>query len=763
MDNRYAHILLLLTALLLGSCSTTSRLANDEILYTGVKKIDVTAADGSKVPRGVEAAVSTPLNVKPNNPLFSPYLRTPIPMGLWAYNHLYQPERGEKQSWLYRRLAKKPVLTTDVQASRRMDMVKDILDNRGYFGSSARYEMLPAKNPKRAKMQYDITVARPWFYGTIDFPVVRGPITRRIDSLRGSSLLSTGEQYNIDTLQAERIRITNMLRNESYYYFRPEYLEYQADTLRARQRVDLRMVTAPGIPEAARRPYRIGNITVELTNPEGGEPDSIRFRGINIHYQRPLKLRPAILTRALTLRPGAPSRVDEMERTLTNLNKLGVFRYVNLNVTPLDSLRGADSLDLLIAGAFDQPLNAQFEADFSSKSNSFIGPGVTFGLQNRNFLRGGEHLSIRLKGAYEWQTGNRDQGSNSSLIHSYEVGATGSLTIPRIVGPRFVPRRARRYDAKTTFQLNASLLNRPAFFTMLSASGSVAYDFQSSPYSHHNLIPFKLTYNNLLRTTEAMDERLDENPALAQSFTDQFIPAISYTYTYDRPLGRDRLVWQTTLTEAGNLISAVQGLLGDRRPRLLFKSMYSEFVKGTTELKYYKALKEKDMLVFRLAAGIGHAYGDLSALPYSEQFYVGGSNSIRAFTIRSIGPGSYRASGELYGYLDQNGEMKLEANAEWRFRLMGNLCGALFADAGNIWLLEDDPDRPGAKLTGKDFFNTVAVGTGAGLRFDMTYLVIRADLGVALHAPYDTGRSGWYNIPRFRDGLGFHLAIGYPF
>ena len=150
-------------------------------------------------------------------------------------------------------------------------------------------------------------------------------------------------------------------------------------------------------------------------------------------------------------------------------------------------------------------------------------------------------------------------------------------------------------------------------------------------------------------------------------------------------------------------------------------------------------------------------------MPYSEQFYIGGANSIRAFTARSIGPGSYHPEAGLYSYLDQTGDVKLEANVELRFPIIGNLYGATFLDAGNVWLLRQQTDRPGGELALKDFGNDVAVGTGLGLRYDLEFLVLRLDLGVALHLPYDTGKGGWYNVPRFKDGLGLHLAVGYPF
>ncbi|MDR0954747.1 MAG: hypothetical protein LBM20_05130, partial [Rikenellaceae bacterium] len=338
------------------SCSTTRRLADGDLLYTGVRKIEFVSASGEKVPGAVESVAKEPLNVKLNNPLYSPYVRTPLPVGLWVWNNLSSERETGLRAWLYRKLAKSPVLVSDLQPDQRMEWVEELLDNLGYFGSQAEYETLARRNPKKVRMNYRITVAEPWFYSQIAFPAVQGAVTAKIDSLKTSSLLRVGAQYNIDTLSAERQRIATALREESYYYFRPEYLEYLADTLQEPFRVDLRMVTASGIPEEALRPYRIGSLGIELTNPLGGEADSTGYNGIQIRYQRPLKLRPKVMARALTLRPGEPIRVSEIEETLTNLQKLGVFRFVNLSVTPLDSLRGGDAIDMQIAAAFDTPL-----------------------------------------------------------------------------------------------------------------------------------------------------------------------------------------------------------------------------------------------------------------------------------------------------------------------------------------------------------------------------------------------------------------------
>ena len=524
----------------------------------------------------------------------------------------------------------------------------------------------------------------------------------------------------------------------------------------------------PDVPAAALESYRVGGITVALRNVEPGPADTLRLRDAEVVAQRPLKLRPRVLARALALRRGELFTVDAQNRTLNELGKLGVFRSVGMSVPPLDSLRGGREIDVRIDAQFDYPVSVSLETDVTSKSNSFLGPGISLKLSDNNLFRGGEVFSVALDGSYEWQTGNKNSGGRSSRLNSYELGLNATLDVPRLLA---FGRLSGRLPAprRTSFQLGLNLMNRPDYFRLIAFSGSAGYDFRTSPSSSHTLTVLKLVYNRLLHTTESFDQTLEANPAIALSFRDQFIPSVGYTYTFDRSYGATasrRFYWQNSFSAAGNLLAGVLRLCGERQPQHLFGNRFSQFVKNVSEVKFFHRLGRRDnWLATRFLVGVGYAYGNSEVMPYSEQFYIGGANSIRAFTVRSIGPGSYRpAAGDSNGYLDQTGDFKLEANVEFRFGIMGRLHGALFLDAGNIWLLKNDPLRPGAELKWKGFWNEIALGTGFGLRYDISYLVLRADLGIGIHTPYpNPDRRGYYNIQSFKDGLGFHLAIGYPF
>ena len=778
--------------LILIGCSTTKRIADDEVLYTGVKKMEIIPDSGVKIADAAASDVRSTLSVAPNNPLFSPYIRTPFPIGLWVWNYMEPKREKGLKHWIYEKLAKEPVLISTVQPELRMRVVKDILGNNGYFGAKADYELIYNKrNPKKARIKYRIEVPEAYTLDTIELPAPTTPVTRFIDSINSSSILQKGDRYCLDSLSFERNRITTALRNNGYFYFRPEYIEYLADTTLSPGKVALRMTLKKGIPAQALKPYYVGDVTVRLNRATGdGTPDTIRYPRMTVAYYKPIRLKKWVLPKNITFKPGEIYSIATQNETQSNLGRLGIFRTVAVEVTPLDSLIRKDSLDVTIQATFDVPLEATIEANVSSKSNSYIGPGLIFGINHNNVFGGGEKLSVKLNGSYEWQTGGGSQHGKASLFNSYEVGLNSSLTYPRIV-PGFLPQlpRTRKYPAYTRFQLGANLMNRPHYFRMVSFNGSMSYDYRTSLRAGHSVTPFKLVYTKLLNTTESFDKTMEENPAIALSFRDQFIPSSSYTYTYDTSYGREvdnrfistgsndiigevlaqaevdnRFIWQFMGMSAGNILSGITSLFGQHGEKHIFGSSFSQFVKGSAEMKYYHRFRVEHWLATRLFIGAEHAYGNSKEVPYSEQFYIGGANSIRAFTIRSLGPGSYvPAKDDVDGYFDQTGTFKLEANIEYRFPIWGDLHGAAFVDAGNIWLLKKDPKRPGGELDRKTFLKDIALGTGIGLRYDIGMLVLRGDLGIGIHAPYDTGKKGYYNMTSFKNSLAFHLAIGYPF
>ena len=769
--NQRNYLIGLLLGLLSWSCSTTKNLPEGAVLYTGISKIEIQQPDASEAGRSTVEEVEAALAYPPNNALLgSSSVRVPFPFGLWVYNAFVNKE-GKVSRWIFNKLAAKPVLISTVNPDVRVKVARNLLNEYGYFNGATSYALVPdKKDPRKAKIAYQVTMNQPYTIDSILYVRMRNRVDSLLPRLSSERLIRKGDNFNVVRLQEERERIADRLRDNGYYYFRPEYMIYQADTTITPGRVSLRIVPKEGMPRNALIPWKLGNVDFYLNGYRNEQPtDSIRYKDLTIHYEGKLRVRPKVLYDRLYFRPGDRYSQTQQERSQTALARLGIFRYSEFQYAPRDTMRRQDTLDLRIHTVYDLPLDGELELNVTAKSNDQIGPGAVFSVTKRNMFGGGETFGVKLRGSYEWQTGNKlDAGG--SKINSYELGLSTTLTFPRLLFPT-LGKRDLNFPATTTFRIYADQLNRARFFKMLSFGGDASYEFQPSATSHHSVTPFKLAYNLLQHTTAEFDSIADSNKALMKSLQDQFVPSMSYTYTYDdSPITTKRHhVWlQGSITQAGLLMNAAYAIAGkpfDKEGKKLFGNPFAQFIKGTVEARYNYQLGENQRLVGRIMAGAIYSYGNARTAPYNEQFYVGGANSVRAFTIRSIGPGRYYQSSDdnKYPYTDRTGDLKFEANLEYRFPIMGDLHGATFLDCGNIWLLREDPDRPGGRLKAGHFFKDLALGTGFGFRYDMDFLVIRFDVGIGLHLPYETGKSGYYNLPRFKDGMGYHFAIGYPF
>ena len=758
---------------LITACSTTKNLPEGEILYTGIDKLEVLNED--ETPAGVTALteVEAALAYAPNNAIFgSSTMRWPFPVGLWVYNDFvkYQDKKGIGR-WIFDHLGTQPVLMSSVNGETRAKVATNLLRDYGYFNGSVSYQEVPQKEPKTAKVSYIIDMAKPYYLDSIAYlryPYVADSL---IHATRQESVLKSGENFSVIKLEEERQRLSTLFRNHGYYYFRPEFTTYRADTLQKSGYVSLQVVPRAGVPAEAKKQYYIGNTSVYLTGYNDEPPtDTLKLRTMTLYYngKRP-GIRPSALMRNFFFRKGELFSQDRQTFTQEAIARMGIFRYSEFRYALQDTTAACDTLNVNMYATFDKPYNAELELNVTNKSTDQMGPGAIFKITRNNFKRMGADLSFELRGSYEWQTGKTVEG-NSSKLNSYELGTSLSLDFPRLILPwKSNDLRRSRYPQKTSFKIYGDWLNRARFFNMLSFGGNVTYEFRKSRLWKHTVTPFQLTFNTLMSTTERFDSITATNPSLALSLGDQFIPSMNYTFTYDnaRLKPRNQLWWETSITSAGNVTSLLYAAMGksfNEKNKKMLGTPFAQFLKLTSEVRMLFKVGEKQHIATRLMGGVLWSYGNQTIAPYSEQFYIGGANSLRAFTVRSIGPGTYNPAGNnKYGYLDQTGDIKLEANVEYRFPIFGDLYGATFLDAGNVWLMRKDENRPGGEFSLKNLAKSIAVNTGVGIRYDLTFLVIRLDLGIALHVPYETGKSGYYNIPKFKDGLGFHFAIGYPF
>lgn len=810
-------------AVLAASCSTTSHLPADELLYAGIHELaydrrpKFTAAEDS-LQEGVITAIADAyttvegllkgdagalrreeqqlgreakdslrqqhaldaksydmareeveavLSFPPNGAIMgSSYTRWPWPLRLAIYNR-YIESRSRFGKWMSNTFGASPKFVSTVSPGVRVQVARNTLRNYGFFRATAAFDTVYMRNPRMAKLSYEIHPGPAFHLDTIRYQSFPDRIDSLIRASARQSLLSPGAPFSVKDLDGERTRVCNLLRNNGYFLYQPDYVAFRADTLQRPLHVQLQVRPRVGLPERANRQFYMGRTYVTVYKYNRYQiVDTLERLDTRMCWSgdsRP-PLRVGAIRRFLFYRRGDMYRHDLLTLGREKMGAMGIFSQLKVAFVPRDSTEQCDSLDTYVTAVLDRPYDAEFEGKVTTKSNGQVGPGVSFSMSKRNAFRGAETLGMRVWGSYEWQTGANQHGDRQ-LINSYEYGAELGLTYPRIMLFGLARQLNRRAMATTNFQIDARWLNRAGYFGRVSFGGRVSYTYQRRRWAKHELTPFRLDYDVMLHTTARFDSIVGANQALYVSMRDQFVPSMEYNYSWTSHRHAPRTL-SVSVKEAGNITSAVYAAAGEpftRRDKHLFGVPFAQFLKLSAQYTHLFELTRRSGIATRVFMGAVLSYGNSGMAPYGDLFSIGGANSIRAFAVRSIGPGSYHPANSKYSYLDQTGDFKAEANVEYRFPLIANLYGAVFLDAGNVWLRRADKDLPGGQLTLRRLGREIALGTGAGLRYDLDFLVVRFDLGIGIHAPYETSRARYYNMERFGRSLGYHLAIGYPF
>ena len=782
---------LLAIVLVATACSTTSGVPEGDQLYIGIDHINYSDYEKNDHSALTMEEVDAALACEPNGALFgSSSIRSPFPISLWIWNK-YADKETKFASWMTKSFGKAPVLMSNVNSALRASVAQSTLRAHGYFWGSVEAEDVKTKNPKKGKVAYDVYMGPLFTLDTVRYVNFTPEAKELIDSTMAEAKIRPGDPFDVSTLDAERSRVATLLRNNGYFYYQPSYASYLADTVAVPGKVQLRLQMADSLPAQALRKWYIGKVDVSLRKSYMRQlEDSIVRRRFTIHFtgSRP-PIRAGVIMRDMKLRSGQLYSYSDYLESASKISANELFSRVDFNFTPRDTTSTCDTLDLKLNCTFDKPYDFYIESNLKGKTSGFLGPQLVIGLTKRNAFRGGEKLDINLHGSYEWQTGHAFDRSGSE-VNSYEYGGDASLEWPRLFNPfskrtwypnrtlqqsaqprrdaQGNPIRRRRYLTQSTLiKASSVVVNRSGYFKRHIVSGELTYKFQKSPQWMHQFTPLMVEYNYLKHGTDKFYELIVDHPYLMASMMDLFIPKLKYTLMYTSPAGlRHPIFWETTVAEAGNLLSLGYMAAGKKwndKDKELFKNPYAQFLKIETNFTKTWSVSDHAQLVAHLNGGVIWSFGNSSYSPYTEQFWVGGANSIRAFTVRSIGPGNYRSEERRWRYIEQVGDIKFQANLEYRPRLFGNLYGALFLDAGNVWNFDEFYGDYKTVFKSTDFLRQMALGTGVGLRYDLDYFVVRLDWGIGLHVPYDTGKGGFYNIRRFGDGQSLHLAIGYPF
>jgi outer membrane protein insertion porin family len=760
----YPLFYLLFMLLFVASCSGTRNLPEGELLYVAAK----VKVEGNETPKKERKALKADLQElvrpKPN----SSFLGFRPKLVIYKLAGTPKKQKGFRY-WLKTKVGEAAVYYSKVDLEYNKKVLQNFVENHGYFNSRSTADS--TRSGKRATANYTVIPKSQYKIREVKFPEDSTVLSSAVAKTINKSLLKKDQGYSLDVIKEEIARIDVRLKEEGFYYFNGDYLKVQVDSTVADHQVDLLVKLKRETPELSKIQYRINNIIVYpnysissdslIENPAA----TSTYKDFTIIDSENL-FKPQIFDRSLYFKKGDFYNRSNHNLSLNRLVNLGTFKFVKNQFKVADTTR-----NYLDAYYYLTPLaKKSIRVEVLAKTNSanYTGTELNINWSNRNVFKGAELLTISAFGGTEVQVSGLNNGFNV-----YRIGTEANLVWPRIVSP-FKFKSSSAFVPKTKATLGYEFQNRTKLYSLQTFKGSFGYLWKENLHEEQLLNITEITYASPQNLTSLYQQQILANPSLEKVIQKQLIFGPSYSYTFTNTMENNRknsFYYKASIDIAGNLYGLVSGANIKKADTVkVFSVPFSQFVKIENEFRHYLKLGKESVLASRIIAGAGFAYGNSDDMPFIKQFFNGGTSSIRAFRARSIGPGSFDGSIAATAFLpDQSGDLKLEFSTEYRAKIYDIVKGALFLDAGNIWLLNENPDKPGAKFS-KDFMNEIAVGVGAGLRFDFSFLVLRTDLAFPIRKPYladgkrwvldkvSFGNSSWRN-----DNLVFNLAIGYPF
>ena len=763
-------LLFLLACLVWAACSSTKSLKPGQILYTGAD-VKINPDSSGKIDN--EKQVKTDLEAKtrprPNKSILG------IKYKLGIYNLAGEPKKPKGfRNWL-RRQGEAPVLLSEVKLKYNNDVLSSYLISEGYLQANVTGDTVV--KGKKGKAIYTAVTGQRYKINKINFPPDTGALTKIINANKDKTLLKVGDYYDIDTYKNERIRIDNDLKENGYFYFSPDYLIMQVDSTIGKNLVNVSVKVKDIAPDAGLKPYTIQNINIYPNYSIRRDSTLRKLKPLQYHdfniYDDRNTFKPRLFDRLVFFQKGEPYNRKDHNQSLNRMVNVGAFQDVRAEFLPVDSFKN-NQLDLNIYLTPLKKNSLTFSVVGTSKSNNFVGSEVKVTQTTRNLFRNAEQLDLSVSGGFETQTKGTSLGKNS-----LSLTAEGKLTFPRFIVPFYKPNSTNAFIPKTIASLSYQMLNRGSDYTLHAFKGQYGYNFKENLYKEHNFNPISISYISTSFPNGKRDSLYEANPLLRTTLESQFIIGSNYNFTYTNQMEdsrRNNTYFFGGLETGGN----VWGLFtpkDENGQRSIFNRPLTQFIRAEADLRDYYKITRNLIWANRLNLGYGYAYGNSTSLPFVKQFFAGGSNDIRAFPARTLGPGTYKVPDNAI-FADQGGDIKLMLNSELRFKIVSVLYGALFVDAGNIWLRKEDLGEPGKPETArlgsgfklKNAFNELAVGTGAGLRVDVSIFVVRLDVAFPVRKPYLPEGQRWVfddiafgNKDWRKQNLIFNIGIGYPF
>ena len=768
MKKHLLCLLLVFTVLLsLASCSATKFVPEGSYLLDEVK----IRTDNKDVR---PSSLRPYLRQNPNSKWFS-LVKTQL--------YIYNLSGRDSTKWgnkLLRKIGDAPVIYDENEAERSREEIAKAVENMGYM--SAVVKKTTETKKKKLKLYFDVTTGNPYIVQSLKYDIDDETISSILLRDSANCLLHTGMILDVNVLDEERQRITDILLNNGYYKFNKDYISYTADTLRNTYKVDLTLHlenyrASENDSLQLHKQYRIGKIgfvadydALQASSLRNAVDDSIHYNGFPIYYKDKLYLHPRLLTDNVSFATGELYNERRVQRTYSNFGRLSALKYTNIRFVE-DAHSDSALLNCYVLLTKSKHKSIAFEVEGTNSAGD-LGAAASVTFQHRNLFRGSETFKVKLRGAYEVISGLQAGYSNNNYT---EYGVETSINFPNFLFPFLSSDFKRNIRATTEFGLQYNYQKRPEFLrTMASASWKYRWTQQRVQHTV-DLLNIAFLYIPEMSSRFVEDYIIKgQNEILQYNYQDRLIINMGYSYYYNsigsamtnNTIASDSYSIRFNFESAGNVMYAISKALNIRKNSnneyAILGIPYAQYVKAEFDFAKNIGIDSRNSLAFHIGLGVAVPYGNARTIPFEKQYFAGGANSVRGWAVRDLGPGKFPGNGNL---LDQSGDIKFDASIEYRSKLFWKLQGAVFVDAGNIWTIRDYANQPGGVFKFNEFYKQIAVAYGLGIRLDLNFFVLRFDGGMKAINPAYTTKKEHYPIihPKFSRDFAFHFAVGYPF
>jgi outer membrane protein assembly factor BamA len=765
----WVFLSLTLSVIFLFSCNPTKYVPEGETLLEG-NHLNVSN-------EGIKPADLVPyIKQKPNKKIFG----TRFHLGLYNLSNI-EKEKGIN-GWL-RKVGEEPVIFDPYSATKSTDQIESYVSSKGYFDGTVSESVETIK--RQSSVNYNVDITTPYLIRNVTYQIADSNLQMlyTFDSI--NSVIERGKPYDVDVLQEERLRFERFVRDHGFYEFSSDYISFEVDSTVGNRQVDINFIVRNfsvvdgnnNILQVPHSIFKINNIYIypDYIPRDALEEGEAYFRDLDTTFYRgyyfigtgkKTEIKYDFIIQSLYINPGATYNITNTEQSRAHLMSSKVYRLVNITFNEYteseDSQNTIRQIDCIIQLTLLSKQSYKVEVEGTNSGGS-LGGAVNLIYQNKNLFHGAELFSMKLKAAYEAL-----KQENSKLASTQDYGIETSLRLPDFLIP-FLKKEAfiKKYNPTTTIVAAYNYQSMP-FYNRTMANATFGYNWKANTYQEHFVNPLQFNILKLPYIDSTFKQQIETSSYLAYAYQDVLILGGNYSYIFNNQSikkSRDYLFLRFNAESSGNLLSLINKVSGAEKTDSAYYFLnqpFAQYIRTDIDIRYNYFINAAASVVYRGFFGIGIPYGNSKAIPFEKQYFGGGSNGVRGWQVRTLGPGSYVPDTT---FLNQTADIKMELNTEYRFKLFWIIEGAVFVDAGNIWNLREDPDRPGSQFKLNTFYKDIAVGTGAGIRFDFSFFLARIDLGIKLRDPSLPAGNKWIymNRPYERKDFAAFISIGYPF